>query len=488
MKSLIRFTLIICAGLTCWMLSAATSLQSWETSVVSIEVTFKDYDSFQPWTTPTRSIRKHGLVIGTREILTTAQYLPTETLVRLQKGGRGPWYKARVVWLDPHADLALVTSEEPEFWKGLKSAELAKKVPPAPDFNLLRWRDGNLESRRVEFSKFSVKDGTLSFAPRFTLEVNTELNGLGWAEPVTVDGKVAGLSTSKNGNTCNVVPSPFIRRILEAHKTGRYRGLGYFDFTWQSGENPTTLKYLGLQGPDRGVVVTKVPQRPGMASVLKPRDILLEVDSFPIDTEGDYPDPDYGHLLLENLSSRTRFAGDVVPMKVWRDGGILSVNYTLPEAKYHDELLPREVFDHPPEYVVAGGLVFQQLDQPFLRGWGDDWRRRAPFRLQHYQNDAATPERPSLVMLSSVLPDPFNVGYQELRMLVVDQINGRKISTLSDVVDALGQPKDGVHRVQFMRGENLQSLLLDAGSLEDATRRVLKRYGITQDKRLETKK
>jgi S1-C subfamily serine protease len=456
----------------------------WEKSVVTVEVTFKDYDFFQPWNTPTRSVRKHGLYVGNREVVTTAQYLPTETLVRLQKGGRGKWYAAKVVWFDPHADLAVITSDDPEFWVGLRPARLAKAIPQAQDFNLIRWRDGNLESRRVEFSKFAVKDGSLSFAPRLTLELNTDLGGLGWAEPVTLDGAVAGLTTSKSGNTCNVVPAPFIRQILEARAKGRYPGMGYFDFVWEPGENPTTLEHLKLKGPGRGAIVIRVPDRPGVEPVLKPRDILLEVDGFPIDVAGDYLDPQYGHLLLENLSSRGHLAGDTVRMKVWRDGAETNISYVLPKAQYHDDLVPRELFDHPPEYVVAGGLVFQALDQPFLRGWGEDWRRRAPFRLQHYQNSAPTPERPSLVLLSTVLPDPVNVGYQDARLLVVDRINGHRISTLADVVEALKDPKDGVHRVEFMKGDTLQSLLLDAASMDQATQRVIRRYGLPAAQRI----
>lgn len=462
----------------------AAEPRAWEKSVVTIEVTYKDFDFFQPWNTPTRTVRKHGLVVGTNEVLTTAQYLPAETLVRLQKGGRGKWYRATVSWLDPHADLALITTDDPAFWEGLQPAELATTVPNVPDFNLIRWRDGNLESRRVEFSKFSVRDSALSFAPRLTLEVNTELTGLGWGEPVTLDGQVAGLTTAKTGNTCRVVPAPLIRRILEAQRAGQYHGLGYFDFTWEPGENPATLEFLKLSGPERGAIVVKVPQRPGVELVLKPKDILLEVDGFPIDVEGDYLDPEYGHLLLENLSSRSKFAGDTVPLKIWRDGAEKTVNYTLPEARYDDELVPREIFGHPPEYVVAGGLVFQPLEQPFLRGWGEDWRRRAPFRLQHYQNDQPTPERPALVMLSSVLPDPANVGYQDVRMLIVDRINGRPVATLADVVSALKEPKDGVHRVQFMKGDTLQTLLLDAATLDEATGRVLERYGVPAAQRL----
>jgi len=453
-------------------------LRSWERSYVTLEVTSKEYDYSQPWSKPTRTVRKGGVVLADREILTTAQHLPGATLVRLQRGGRGKWYDARVTWSDPHANLALVTTDADAFWDGLKPAELAAVVPPGPDFNLIRWRDGNLESRRVEFSKFSVREGTLSFAPRLTLEINTELGGLGWAEAVTLNGTVVGLTGSKTGNTCQVIPSSLIRRVLEARRAGGYRGLGYFDFTWQPGENPATLRFLKLSGPERGAVVTEVLSRSNAPSVLKPRDLILEVDGFPVDVEGDYDDPDYGHLMLENLATRSKFAGDKVPMKIWRDGAEQTVEYVLPVATYSDELLPQQSFGHDPEYLIAGGLVFQPLDQSYLRAWGDEWQRRAPFRLRHYQNEHPTPERPSLVMLSVVLPDPVNVGYQDVRFLVVDQVNGRKIATLQDVEAALKEPRDGVHRFEFMPGDSLQRILLDASATDTATRRVLQRYGI----------
>ena len=42
--------------------------------------------------------------------------------------------------------------------------------------------------------------------------------------------------------------------------------------------------------------------------------------------------------------------------------------------------------------------------------------------------------RPALVLLSQVLPDAYNIGYQELRSLAVDSVNGQRISRLSDVI------------------------------------------------------
>ena len=87
--------------------------------------------------------------------------------------------------------------------------------------------------------------------------------------------------------------------------------------------------------------------------------------------------------------------------------------------------------------------------------------------------------------LSGVLPDPINLGYQNDAMLVVDKVNGRRVATLAELMEALASPSDGdVHRFEFMPGLSRQRLLLDAGGLDAATKRVLERYGIPAATRL----
>ncbi|MBL9127496.1 MAG: hypothetical protein JNL97_07615 [Verrucomicrobiales bacterium] len=482
MKSLITPRIAAAFGLAAVALSSFAAERNgrdpMEASLVTVEITAKSYDYFQPWSKPTRSVRKHAVVVGDRELVTTAQNLADRTLVRVQKGGRGRWLNAEVKWLDYHANVAILSVADAGFWNGLRPVELADRVPKQDEYEILRWRDGNLEVRRAEFSKFTVSDGALSFAPRIHLELNTEINGLGWAEPVLADGKIVGFTTSKGGNVCTVTPAPFIRRIVEAHRSGKFPGLGFFDFVWQQGENPATLQYLKVPGEPRGAVVIDIPKNSKPDYVLKKWDVIIEIDGFPVDMEGDYEDPDYGHLMVEGLATHRHFAGDRIPMKIARDGKILDIEYVLPKADYSVDLLPMFTFDAEPEYLVAGGLVFQPLTQPFLRSWGEDWRRRAPFRLVYYNSASPTTEVPAMVVLSQILPDPLNVGYQEFRNLDVDKINGIPVRRLTDVKKALGEPKNGVHLVEFFRGDGLQRLLVDASSLAEATDRVLERYGI----------
>lgn len=462
--------------------SRSSANSRWEQSLVTLDITRQQYDYFQPWTKRPKTVVKNGIVVGPNEILTTADELADRTLIRVQKGGRGKWATADLVWIDYHANLALVTSKDKDFWTGLKPVELAATLPAKwENIQLARWRNGNLEIRKMEFNQFAVDDAKLSYASYMQLELSSEINGVGWAEPIVAGGKVVGLSSSQNGNTCRAIPTPFIKSILEARKKGTYRGLGSFEFVWHPAENPATLKYLKAPSDSRGVIIVQVPKRAG-AEQLRARDLILQVDGFEIDTEGYYRDPEYGNLSLEALSTRKKWAGDTVPLKVWRDGAELNVTYKLPAVDYSSKLVPDRVFDQEPEYLIAGGLTFQPLSNELLRGWGDDWRRRAPFRLSYYNNEERSADRPAVLLLTNVLPDPITIGYQEYRYLAVDKVNGRKVSRLPELVEALQKPVDGFHTIQFVKGDSVQKIVLDASDLDGATKRVLQRFGIAKDR------
>jgi hypothetical protein len=185
--------------------------------------------------------------------------------------------------------------------------------------------------------------------------------------------------------------------------------------------------------------------------------------------------------MLENLSTRNKWAGAPVRLKIWRDGRAQEVMYRLPKAENAARLVPEAPFDQEPEYLIAGGLVFQPLTKDFLRSWGQDWERRAPFRLAYFRNQDPKPERPAIVILSQVMPDLYNIGYQDSRQLVLEKLNGQKINYLADLPPALKKPVGGFHIFEFMKGDTLQRIVLEAATLDAATKRVLEHYGIDKD-------
>ena len=483
MKIITLLSTTVILALVCHSSIGATSSASreWEHSIVSLDVTRKQYDFFLPWSRQVQNVVKAGVVVGPHEVLTTADGLENHTLIRLQKGGRGQWWNAQAKWIDYPANLAIISVADEKFWNGLKPVRLAESLSRQSDMQIFRWRSGNLEARKAEFNRFTVGNGEKSEAARVQLELSSEIDRVGFSEPVVMGGKVIGLIFSQSENSCKVLPSPFIRSVMEARRHGNYHGLGYFDFTWQPAENPATLEFLKLTGDRRGVVAIDAPDQAAGGSGLKPRDILLQIDGFDIDIQGDYLDPQYGHLMLENLSTRNKWAGDSLRLKIWRDGREQEVSYRLPKAEDAAKLVPESEFDGEPEYLIAGGLVFQPLSKNYLRRWGQDWKRLAPFRLTYFRYENPTAEQPAVVVLSQVLPDVYNLGYQEARTLILERVNGQPISRLPDLEKALKNSTNEYHIFEFQKGETWQRVVLDAKDLETATQRVLQRYGVEKD-------
>jgi len=167
--------------------------------------------------------------------------------------------------------------------------------------------------------------------------------------------------------------------------------------------------------------------------------------------------------------------------KIWRDGKEQNIVYKLPKAEFSDDLIPSQSFDKDPEYVMAGGFVFVPLSEAYLRSWGGNWRQRAPFRLAYYDMDKVRPERPQRVVLSQVLPNEANIGYEGLRNAVIDEVNGVKIKEISDIVTALKSPVNGFDVFKFSPGEPIQQAVLDASTMDQANQQIMSRYHIPAD-------
>lgn len=479
MKKFLFLLLTLIGTLSGW---SQLAHNPWEDSIVTLEITRQRYDMGQPWARQTSTEVKNGVVIEGKQILTTAEFFNDVTLIRVQRNGRGRWWTAQLKWADYHANVALVTVDEEKFWPGLKPGKFANDMKNIDTVQVVRWRNGNLESRKAEFNEFTVREGKVSFVPSVNVIFSSDIEGLGWAEAVVNNGKLIGLAISSDGRKFNVLPTPYFKYVLDAQSKGKFTGMGYFAFTWQPTLNPDVHKFLGWKTEPKGVVIIDIPEKEQKSGGLKERDLILKVDGFDIDIQGDYIDPDYGHLMLENLSSRRHWAGDTVKIVVWRDGKEVTVNYTLPKADFATDLIPKEVFDREPEYLMVGGLLFQPLDGPFMKRWGPDWKQRAPFRLAYYDNQSKSEERAGLVLLSAILPDPVNIGYQDYRFIVLDKVNGKLISNLKDLSAALESPKDGFHIFEYMEGSNIQKMVLDAAQAKAASVRIQNNYGLRGDR------
>lgn len=480
MKQIHFFALLIAALLLSPSAEAAEKT-AWEKSIISVEVTRRTYDYIQPWVRDTSTSVKVATYLGDNLFLTTAKSLNDVALIRLQKNGRGRWYPGELKWIDYHANLAVVSASDENFTSDLSPAAIDPKFDPEAEMESVRWRSGKPERRETTFDEWTVQTGQISYISSLFLHMKTEASVLSQGSPIFSEKGIVGITVSKAGDIATLIPAFFLERIVSAWKSDDFPGLGFFDFTWTPTRNPDVLNFLKLKGEPTGVLVITVPKVPGSKSPLKVRDLILTVDGHKIDNEGDYNDPVFGQISLENISTYGKSAGDTVKIKVLRNGKEKVLNYTIPKARFDFDLVPDVIYDQEPEYLLVAGLVFQPLTETFLSRWGSSWERRAPYRLVHYNGNDPTKERPELVVLSVVLPHPINLTYEGYRYQVVDKVNGRKISDLGQLKKAFSNPVDGFHVVEFMKGSTKRRLVLKAEETTKATQDVMETYAIAKD-------
>ncbi|MGB0289890.1 MAG: PDZ domain-containing protein [Opitutales bacterium] len=447
-----------------------------EDSLVEIELTKKIHSYQQPWLSHNQTGNKNGLVIGPNQILTTADGLSSNATFRIRKGGESRRYEAQLRSIDFQANIALLDVEDPEFWDQMKPVKFAGEIPQTGNLQIYRWRSGRIEERAAEIVRLYIGSGKLSDLSHLVLLASSEISAAGWAEIVMDGNRLVGLTTSGSKNKqLTILPATFIAAALERGPCNDGPGHGFFDFYWMRASNPALLQSKGLDpNTNEGIVVTRATIFEDHSNTLRDGDVILEIDGFPLDKEGKYIDPQYGRLSLEGLSTRRHAAGESIPMEIWRDQKRLQIDYPLPRADFNHGLIPDRQYDVEPRYRIAGGLLFQPLDGPLMRALS----KKNSGAMEYYREMQPDIGRPSLVILSTVLPDDYNLGYENIGPLMLDRINGQPIHTLEDVAHALDNPPNGFHRIEFMHDDTLKHLVLDAASLDAATERVLRQYRI----------
>jgi hypothetical protein len=320
------------------------------------------------------------------------------------------------------------------------------------------------------------------------LLTQTDVSGGGWAEPVFQGDLLTGITVSQSGQKARVIPAEIINAYLErALSGGTYRPFPVFGVRWQVHENPSMAGYLGQDGDPRGALIRQVPWGSSGCGVLEPMDVLLSLDGRRIEVGGFYQHPRLGSLEFTQILMNGHDVGDVVPVEVLRDGEVLDLEMTLRAYPAEGILIPLRRGDRPPPYLIAGGLVLRELDGNYMRSWGKEWTKTAPLHLltrYYLQSEAQKPDRRRIVLLTSVLPAPYNVGYESLRDLPVEIINGRRIDSVAEAAEAFRHPRDGFHTIVLEPNTSRREIVLDAERFESATAEILEAYRVPEAMRL----
>jgi S1-C subfamily serine protease len=456
-----------------------------EFSVVRVNSTNQDYDFFRPWSKKSpRAIHGLGAVLPGNRVLVTAQLIANHSYVELERAETGTRTAAKVVCVDYEANLALLQPSADNFLAGLKPLDLALDavVGDRVDILQLEANDALVATpgpiTTVEVSHYQLENTEFLL---YRLSVPLQYREGSFTAPVIKDGKLAGLLMRYDPRTqeVDVLPAPVIGHFLKDADSGTYHGFPHAGMEYAPTRDPQLRQYADVKAGG-GVYVTDVAKdSPAGKAGMQVGDVVTEIDGHAVDQDGNYEEPLYGRISLSYLITTRSFVGQTVSVKISRQGAPQTLQITLAHKSPEDYVSEPYVIDRQPRYFVADGLIFQDLSRQYLKEWGGDWQKQAPQRLVYldrYQSSLVPQGRKRIVILSQTLPVASNVGYEELKYLVVTNVNGVPINSLDDLPAALAKSVDGYSKIEFE--DFPKEIYIDATHLAEDDKNVQESYSL----------
>ncbi|MEI6564848.1 MAG: hypothetical protein WCO42_11140 [bacterium] len=446
--------------------------------VAKILVTAQKFDPHFPWKKSRPESREgYGVVMADGKLITTEDLVRNATLIEIQHPGGADKTTARVLQADSRINAALLAAPT----DGYTTAQWSPPVGAGAKVQLIQFDEAG-QQQNGEGRITGICVASLPSAPHTLLnfQVLTDLKLDRVGSPAFHDGQLIGLimQYDEATQTSEILPSDILKRFIEDVASPPYHGIAVAGLTWAHLVEPANRKYLGLPDDDQGVLVLRIIPGSGAASVLQSGDVILKWDGNPIDSQGYYNDPDFGRLNLIHLISGRRHPGDLIRITRWRNHKSEEVQFKLDAYNDSKALVPLNIEGEQAEYLVEGGFIFRELSADYLLSYGAQWMVRANPRLVDlYLTRAQLPSKPGerIIILTGVLPDPVNVGYQDIRDELVTHLNGKPVSSMKEVFAIL----DGDGGITRIRLKTLGiDLVLDKSTLPDANRRIAMLYGI----------
>jgi S1-C subfamily serine protease len=449
-------------------------------SVVRIFATTQFPSYISPWQAriPSSSTGS-GVIIERGMVLTGAHVVANATFIQVQKVSDPTKYVAHVVGICHDCDLALLKITQIKFQKGSEAAKLGELPELRDRVSVVGFPVGGEEVSITEGVVSRIERQWYSHSQRDLLAVTVDaaINSGNSGGPVFKDGLVVGIAFQSLDNAENIgemVPVTLIRRFMEGVRRGLPLAVPGLSLATQSLENPELKRCAGLKPDQSGALVLKVEYGGSAWEVLQEGDVLMEIAGCRIADN---------QTILYNNRIRTyfdvvlgdHFIGDKIQVVIRRQGHtkVLEIELQAPVS-----LVPNDRYDIWPTFFIYGGLVFQPLTRDYLRTW-EEWWDKAPCEfLSHYYYGKRTNDWHEVVVISKVLADEINVGYEDSFNELVSVVNGKRPRDMVELVALI----EGAGEQVEIRTYDGSRLVFNSRDAKRATTRILKRYRIENDR------
>lgn len=448
-------------------------------SVVKIFTVSSSPNYFLPWQNKSqRESMGSGFVLHGRRIVTNAHVVADHTFVLVRKHGSPTKYRAEVEAIGHECDLALLSVENEEFWEGMNPLELGDIPFLQEAVAVVGYPQGgdNISVTKGVVSRVEPTQYVHGASQLMAIQIDAAINPGNSGGPAIMGDKVAGVAFQNLAGAENIgyiIPVPVIKHFISGvEERGKYVGFCSLGLSCQPTENAQLREHFKMHPAMTGVLISKINPLSNAHKLLKKDDIVLAFDGVPIANDGTVPFRNRERITFDHLVSMKK-PGEEALIKVLRDGVELEFNIALHPLQ---PLVPVHQFDKLPSYYIFAGLLFIPLTQPYLHEYGEDWYNSCPRRLCE-RALRELPEKPGqqLVILSQVLMDDINAGYERLSELQVKKVNGVEVENLKHLCSLVENCEEESLRFDL---DDERVVVLNYQKAKLATTRILKRHRI----------
>ncbi|MCW7479857.1 PDZ domain-containing protein [Leptospira kanakyensis] len=242
----------------------------------------------------------------------------------------------------------------------------------------------------------------------------------------------------KNQTLCGVTISEYLvpTEYVETFYRTEGKPFPHPGFVFDVNLTPSEREYYSktFKNP---LLVTEVIPGVGPAYNLFPGDLVTEIGTVSLSKVDDWDRADKVYdLILRKSDGSLRGLGENVQLKLHRNFQSQTVSYDLRAYDSNDFLIPEEAKKRKPLYLIAGGFFFTELTNAYLKEFGSEYRVKSEKKLVYlsdYYQKKVHPVREKIVILSRVFPLEGNLGYQDFQDLVLEKVNGTRITSLGQL-------------------------------------------------------
>jgi S1-C subfamily serine protease len=444
-------------------------------SVVKIITTQRAPDFLRPWT---KAVAQEGsgsgAVIAGKRILTNAHVVQYATQVFVQANDCNDKLPARVEFIGPDIDLAILRLEDESFFDQHAPLPLASGMPILKDKVTVYGYPIGGEQLSVTEGIISRIDYATFYCARagLRIQVSAALNPGNSGGPAVAQGRIVGLVFSKLNQAENIgylVAAEEIAAFLEDIADGTYDGRPALFVWFEPTENEALRAKLHLDKETGGVMIAEPSAEAG--NPLKKWDVITAIGPQKIDKQGNVWIRDDLSLSFLYMVPKLARQGHV-PLTVFREGKTLKLDAPV-SPRFH--LLLPYLMGAYPRYFIHGPMVFMTATQDLVFGMGTTAQAmlagmESPLVAAARRLQAADGQE--LVVLGFGLWNHrISKGFTRPLFPVVRKVNGIAVRNLAHLVEIL-RDNQGEYVVIEPAG-GYQTLVFRQAELAKATDEIL---------------